>query len=116
MELQPLFDLAGSLVLLASGLLTVVRPQIFAALTHLALPDARAQAEMRVNFGGFVAAVGLAAILVNQPAAYAVIGAGWLGAALVRVAALVWDRPRFDLTYALLLLGEVLFAVLMLLG
>ena len=49
--------------------------------------------EMRASVGGLFVAAGLAAIWLDDPLAYAMIGFAFLGAALGRVMSLIFDKP-----------------------
>ncbi|MEP3512460.1 MAG: DUF4345 family protein [Lentilitoribacter sp.] len=49
--------------------------------------------EMRASVGGLFVVLGLAALWLNQPLAYAMIGFAFVGAALGRAVSLVLDNP-----------------------
>ena len=49
--------------------------------------------EMRASVGGLFVVAGIAAIWLDQPLAYAMIGFAFAGAALGRVVSLVFDKP-----------------------
>jgi hypothetical protein len=69
----------------------------------------RGVAEIRAGLGGTYAALGSWALVSADPAAETAVGITWLGAAAVRIASLVLDRPRTDWTYWAYLGAEVGF-------
>lgn len=115
MSLNEILNITGSIVLLASGIITVIRPQVLAKLTSLPIAqNPRGAAELRTNFGGFFTGIALASLVINTPEAYQVVGVGWLATAIARAIAFAVDRPRLDLTFILLFGGEILMALFML--
>jgi hypothetical protein len=112
-DLRDAAHIAGVLILLVSGLLTLFLPLVLASLVGFNV-EQRGKAEIRVNFGGFWTGLGIAALLMPQPVVYQVLGIGWLAIVLARIFAYVIDRPKLDATYLLLLFGEALTALLLL--
>lgn len=51
--------------------------------------------EMRASVGGLFVIMGAAALWLNQPLGYAMIGFAFIGAALGRVISLIFDKPPF---------------------
>lgn len=51
--------------------------------------------ELRASVGGLFVVAGFAAILLDQPAAYAMLGFAYAGAALGRIVSLAFDAPPF---------------------
>ncbi|WP_187430084.1 hypothetical protein ROLI_023710 [Roseobacter fucihabitans] len=49
--------------------------------------------EMRASVGGLFVVAGIAALWLDAPLAYAMIGFAFLGAALGRVLSLIFDKP-----------------------
>lgn len=49
--------------------------------------------EMRASVGGLFVVAGLAALWLNDPTAYAMIGFGFIGAVAGRIISLVFDKP-----------------------
>ncbi len=97
----------SSAALMASGLAGVVAPGKVAGGLHLAPAGPRGLAETRAGLGGTYAALGCWALLSRSPVAQRAVGVTWLGAAVVRIAALKVDRPRADWTYWAYLAGEL---------
>ncbi|MEX2458933.1 MAG: hypothetical protein WD770_08110 [Actinomycetota bacterium] len=92
-------------VLAASALAGVVIPQRVASALDTAFESARGRAEFRIVYAT-LAAVGVWALVIGDSEVFIAVGLLWLGAAAVRIAALLLDRPRPDRTYwAYLVLG-----------
>jgi hypothetical protein len=104
-------DLArvSAFALLASGVAGVVVPDRVAQALDLTPGSPRGIAETRAGLGGTYAALGAYALLARSPAARRAVGATWLGAGVVRLAALRADRPRTDATYWAYLAAELGF-------
>jgi hypothetical protein len=92
-----------------SGIAAVVAPRRVAAALQLSPVTSRGSAETRAGLGGTYAALGAAALASPDPAFQAAVGVTWLGAAAVRLAALVLDRPQTDATYWAYLAAEIGF-------
>ena len=99
----------SSAALMLSGISGVVSPERVASALDLSVLSDRGVAETRAGLGGTYAALGGWALVSPDPAAHAAVGATWLGAAAVRLASLVVDRPRTDLAFWGYLAAEVGF-------
>ena len=77
---------------LATGVLGLVRPAALTGFTGLRPAGGRGLTEMRVSLGAVFAGLGLAALLLNAPAAYRLLGLMYLAMAAVRVPAMVIDK------------------------
>ena len=113
MELPQILHHVGALVTLALGALGLVRPEAAARLVGLEPRGRLGGSELRATYGGFFAALGAFALLTRDEVAFALIGAGWLGAAAARIGdALlhggdrsVWRAALLEAALALLLLA-----------
>ncbi len=99
----------SSAALMLSGMAAVVAPRRVAAALALSPVSNRGSAETRAGLGGTYAALGAAALASRDPAFQAAVGVTWLGAAAVRLAALVLDRPQTDAAYWAYLVAEIGF-------
>ena len=97
----------SSAALFLSGVAGIVTPVKFLQALDMDATSARGVAETRLGLGGTYAGLGAYALLSRSPAAHRAVGATWLGAGLVRLAALRIDRPRTDWTYWAYLSGEL---------
>jgi hypothetical protein len=99
----------SSAALMLSGVAGVVQPKTVASALDLTASSGRGVAETRAGLGGTYAALGAWALLSRRPAAHTAVGVMWLGAAAVRLAALVLDDPEPDATYWAYLAAELGF-------
>jgi len=89
----------SSAALMLSGAAGVVMPRRVGSTLDVPAVSARGVAETRAGLGGTYAALGGWALVSRDPAAQAAVGVTWLGAAGVRLASLVLDRPRTDAAF-----------------
>lgn len=87
-------NLIATLLTIGFGLFGFLAPRYTAAALDLAPTNTTmGLSEMRASVGGLFVVAGLAALWLDQPLAYAMIGFAFLGAALGRVLALIFDKP-----------------------
>jgi hypothetical protein len=89
----------SSAALMLSGVAGAVIPETVAAALEVSPTSQRGVAEIRAGLGGTYAALGAWALFSRDPAARTAVGVTWLGAAVVRLAALRADKPRTQWTY-----------------
>lgn len=84
----------AAIVSLLLGLYAIVSPRGALRLVGLSLDPSRVEgiSEVRATYGGVFTGVSLAALLLGTPEAFLVLGAGWLGALVLRVASTALDR------------------------
>src|ERR1700712_1698044 len=99
--------IVSAAALCASGLAGVFIPDQVGEALELIPTTARGKTEVRAGLGGTYAALGGWALIDRSPAAGFAVGFTWLGAAAVRVASMVVDRPRKDLAFWLYLGAEL---------
>ena len=99
----------SSAALMLSGISGAMTPKRVASALHLSALSDRGITETRAGLGGTYAALGGWALVSRQPAAHAAVGVTWLGAAAVRLASLVVDRPETDLSFWAYLVAEIGF-------
>ncbi len=97
----------SSAALMLSGAAGVAIPARVAEALDLAPGSPRGIAETRAGLGGTYAALGAFALFSGSVGAQRAVGATWLGAGAVRLAALVADRPRTDAAYWAYLAAEL---------
>ena len=102
----------SSAALMLSGISGVLTPRRVASALDLSAVSDRGVAEIRAGLGGTYAALGGWALLSRDPVAQAAVGVTWLGAAAVRLASLVVDRPRTDSAFWGYLAAEVGFGAI----
>jgi hypothetical protein len=82
----------GAVLTMALGVLGLLAPARAARLVGLTPQGARGTSEVRATYGGLFFAMGLACLVLQHPAAFAVAAAAWLGAALARLASMAVAR------------------------
>lgn len=87
-------NMIACLLTVAFGLFGFLAPRYTASALDLA-PTASTMglSEMRASVGGLFVAAGLAAIWIDHPISYAMIGFAFVGAATGRVLSLAFDQP-----------------------
>src|SRR5260221_13954208 len=99
----------SSAALMMSGVAGVLAPKRFVAALDMSVLSDRGIAETRAGLGGTYAALGGWALLSRNPTAQTAVGVTWLGAAVVRIATLVVDRPQTDVAFWSYLAAEIGF-------
>jgi len=113
------FDIAAlcaAIVSASMGVLGILAPRRALKLVGLQLdPEARhAISEVRATFGGLFLAMSVAAIVLDAPLAYAAVGAGWLGAGVVRLGSIILERIATPQNFGATLFESGLGALLLL--
>lgn len=89
-----ILNLICALLTIIFGLFGFLAPRYTAAALDLAPTDSTmGLSEMRASVGGLFVVAGLAALWLDAPLAYAMIGFAFAGAALGRAVSLVVDHP-----------------------
>ncbi|WP_299653036.1 DUF4345 family protein [uncultured Tateyamaria sp.] len=89
-----IINIVAALLTIAFGLFGFLAPRYTAAALDLATTDSTmGLSEMRASVGGLFVVAGLAAIWINAPLGYAMIGFAFTGAALGRALSLLFDKP-----------------------
>ncbi|MEM6658503.1 MAG: DUF4345 family protein [Pseudomonadota bacterium] len=84
----------ATLLTIAFGLFGFLAPRYTASALDLEpTHSTMGLSEMRASVGGLFVIAGLAALWLDQPHAYAMIGFAFLGAALGRAVSIVFDKP-----------------------
>lgn len=84
----------ASLLTIAFGLFGFLAPRYTASALDLAPTDSTmGLSEMRASVGGLFVVAGLAALWIDAPLGYAMIGFAFVGAALGRCLSLIFDKP-----------------------
>jgi hypothetical protein len=89
-----ILNILCALLTIGFGLFGFLAPRYTASALDLApTQSTMGLSEMRASVGGLFVVAGLAAIWLNEPLAYAMIGFAFVGAALGRVISLLFDKP-----------------------
>ncbi|MEI6028888.1 MAG: DUF4345 family protein [Betaproteobacteria bacterium] len=90
--MNDVFGPLGAILTIALGLLGLLAPLLAGRMVGLKPEGPRGLSELRATYGGLFAGLGLACLVLQAPAAYAVAACAWLGAALARLASMALDR------------------------
>jgi uncharacterized membrane protein HdeD (DUF308 family) len=115
MSTEQILNILAALALILFGVYAIVQPGRSAALAHLTPDDANGRAEIRIAFGALSVGMGLAPLVINQPAAYQALGLVWLVVGAARILAALVDRPKLDRMYIVSGLFEWLVGLIFLL-
>ncbi len=114
MDLLTLLKIAAALITAATGLLALLRPKSIQGFTGLSAPGARGITEIRAVFGGLFIALGAGALAYQSPAAYALLGWGYLGIFVFRLISMFLDRS-FERSNFVSLAVEIALGLILLL-
>mmetsp|Transcript_27437 Transcript_27437/g.50572 ORF Transcript_27437/g.50572 Transcript_27437/m.50572 type:complete len:117 (-) Transcript_27437:1654-2004(-) len=89
-----IINIIACLLTIGFGLFGFVAPRYTAAALDLEpTTSTMGLSEMRASVGGLFVVAGIAALWLNEPLAFAMIGFAFVGAALGRVLSLIFDAP-----------------------
>ena len=91
MNVLLVLKIIAALATAATGLLALVRPSAAYGFTGLNVMGARGVSEIRAVFGGLFIGLGLAPFFLG-PAAYTMLGVGYLAIAAARTFSIVFDK------------------------
>ena len=98
---------------LAFGVLSIVRPSAAESFTGLKADGPRGISEIRAVLGGLFVGLAIAVFIYRSSHAFGMLGIGYLGIALVRVASIFADKAGTTSNW-ISLASEVVFAILLL--
>jgi hypothetical protein len=89
-----ILNATAAILTVGFGLFGFIAPRYTAATLDLqTIGSTMGLSEMRASVGGLFVVGGMAALVMGQPAAYAMLGFAYAGAALGRVVSALLDRP-----------------------
>ena len=115
MSLEQFLNVVACVALILFGLYALVRPFEAGQIAHIKPEDATGTAELRISFGGLSLMMGIAPLVLNDPAAYQVVGMVFLGAFVTRLATQAIDHPKVNSVFFLSGLFELLVGLALLL-
>ena len=89
LEILQIIMAAGTI---ATGLISLIRPRAVQGFTGLSAPGPRGITEIRAILGGGFVGLGLAPLVLGEPAAYKTLGIVYLVIAAARIAGIVLDK------------------------
>ncbi|MGC9396385.1 MAG: DUF4345 family protein [Anaerolineae bacterium] len=115
MPILQLLKIISTLATIGVGLVSLFRPRYVLGFTGLQAPGARGISEIRAILGGLFIALGLAPLLLNDPAAYRMLGIANVGIAAARAISMFVLDNVVTPTNSTSLVFEVAFGVILLL-
>ncbi len=115
MSLEQFLNVAACIALILFGVYALVRPYEAGQIAHLKPEDANGTAEVRISFGGLSLFMGIAPLLLNDPAAFQVVGITFLGAFVTRMFTLFIDHPQTETMFKVSGLFELLVGLILVL-
>ena len=113
-DIIEILQIIAAIVTALIGLVSLVVPERVKGFTGLNVTTARGLTEIRAILGGSFIGLGIAPLILNHQAAYAMLGIVYLATAVARVIGIVFDRSGETSNY-LSVAWEVLFGILLLL-
>lgn len=96
MPIEQFLNIIACVALILFGVYALLRPVEAAEMAHLKIVDATGRAETRITLGGLFLLLGIAPLVLNEPAAFQVAGMALLGAFVTRLLTLVVDHPVIE--------------------
>jgi len=100
----------GTIVTLLFGIQALIYPRVLARGLSMDLIGNKGSAEIRIGFGGPMIALSLGALIYQLEIGFIFVGLFWLGAAIVRLIAIILDGLKIDRRYGLYFSIEVIVA------
>lgn len=79
----------GALITLLLGMLALIRTDLIQRFVSIRGIGKEGLSEVKATYGGFFISIALYALILQSYTAFTVLGAGWLGAALIRLVTLL---------------------------
>ncbi|MBN1660098.1 MAG: DUF4345 family protein [Anaerolineae bacterium] len=114
MDLIEILQIVAAIATAIVGLVSLAVPGKVKGFTGLDVSTARGLTEIRAILGGSFIGLGIAPLILNEPAAYAMLGIVYLATAVARVIGIVVDRSG-EMSNWVSVAWEVVFGVLFLL-
>ena len=102
----------AALCTIATGVVSLVRPQSVTGFTGLKPTGPRGITEIRAVLGGLFIALGVAPLLLGGATAYRTLGIGYLGVAITRAGSMFADRS-VERSNVISLVVEIVFGVVL---
>ncbi len=92
MDFPQILLIGVALATIATGLISLVKPQAVTGFTGLSPDGPRGISEIRSVLGGLFIGLGAAPLIYGTPEAYRVLGIGYLAVGVARTFSIVYDR------------------------
>ena len=107
-----ILKIIAAIATIATGALSLFAPQSVFGFTGLAAPGPRGITEIRAVLGGLFVGVGLAPLLLKEPAAYRMLGIMYLAIAIARAVSIVVDKST-EQSNIISLVVEIVFGIIL---
>lgn len=114
MNILTILKIIAAIGTIATGLLALLKPKSIDGFTGITATGPRGITEIRAIFGGLFIGLGGAALLLNDPAAYQMLGITYGAIAVVRVISMLLDKS-VENSNIISAVVEVVFAVILIL-
>jgi hypothetical protein len=114
MTLLTILQWAAAIGTILTGLFALLRPLAVQGFTGLRAEGGRGVTEIRAVLGGLFIALGFAPLVLNEPAAFEMLGLAYIGVAAVRAVSMVVDRS-VERSNIISLVVEIVFGVILVL-
>jgi hypothetical protein len=110
----PVLKIIAAIATIATGLVSVVRPQSATGFIGLEPTSGRGITEIRAVLGGFFIALGASPLIFRTPETYRMLGVAYLVVGVVRAVSMVIDESAVQ-SNIISLLAEIIFGVILVL-
>jgi hypothetical protein len=114
MTILTILKIIAAIGTIATGVLALLRPRSIEGFTGIQASSPRAITEIRSIFGGLFIGLGAAALLLNDPAAYQMLGITYGAIAVTRIISIFLDRSPEN-SNIISAVVEVVFTVILVL-
>ncbi len=114
MDLLRVLQITAALATVATGLISLVRPNAVTGFTGLSPNGARGISEIRSVLGGLFIGLGAAPLIYNTPQTFGMLGISYLAIGIVRTVSIFYDQST-DRSNIISVVVEYVFGVLLLL-
>jgi hypothetical protein len=105
-------QIIAALGTIATGAVSLIRPQAIQGFTGLRADGGRGITEIRAVFGGFFIALGIAPLILRSPVAYQVLGIAYLVVGIVRTISMFVDKS-VEQSNIISVIVEIIFGVIL---
>jgi hypothetical protein len=114
MTILQILKVIAAIGTIATGLISLIRPQSVTGFTGLEPTGPRGITEIRAVLGAFFIGMGVAPLILNEPAAYRTLGISYLLVAVVRTASMIIDKSVVQ-SNIISVVVEVIFGLILVL-
>ncbi|HEY48029.1 MAG TPA: DUF4345 family protein [Anaerolineae bacterium] len=114
MMILTILKIMAAIGTIATGLVSMIRPNAVTGFTGLSVTGPRGITEIRSILGALFVALGATPLLLNAPATYQMLGIAYLVIGFVRLVSMIVDKSVVQ-SNVISLIAEVIFGVILVL-